>query len=167
MFEIIDSDISIDSLLKVKEYSNETMGRILHADVVLIPKRIDVNGEQRLLFDSDTYSFYKYVKVKNPTLKLELLENRGEEQSQSLHSHDIWLPFLYIPSVIAFDIIKSLLIEYVIDRIKGIDKDSESIIHFEMIVENDDKKKMIKYKGPAKHWLKACKEMDINKLWSE
>ena len=98
MIKIVDSDISFEALLAQEDIDDETMLRAQNANILLLPDS-DIREGIRA-FQGQTLGFYKYALSQEEYGKVELFEKSGQEKVLSLHDHNIFLPTMFVSSVV-------------------------------------------------------------------
>jgi hypothetical protein len=106
----------LDTWLEMDLYTEATKSRIIDADIILVPDIGKIDGIPKA-FKPDTKTFYKFA-LKNNLFekKIEILENEGELTVLNFHSHEIWLPNLYIKDMNLLPIIMDIVNRYVDEK---------------------------------------------------
>jgi hypothetical protein len=102
--------------LEMGLFTEATKSRIYDADIILVPDIGKIEGIPKA-FKPDTKTFYKFALKNNPfEKKIEILENEGELTVLNFHSHEIWLPNLYIKDMNLLPIIMDIVNDYVNEK---------------------------------------------------
>jgi hypothetical protein len=102
--------------LETDLFTEATKSRIYAADIILVPDIGKIDGIPKA-FKPDTKTFYKFALKNNPfEMKIEILENEGELTVLNFHSHEIWLPNLYIKDLNLLPIVMDMVNQYVNEK---------------------------------------------------
>lgn len=168
--KITGTDVTIDKLLSIEDFNEETKEKIQKTDILLLPV-LEFRNKKERAFYPETNNFLKFLKKQDDlkNISINLCENQGQEKILSLHHDEIWLPILLISyellKNIGLPIITSLISNYLFYMYK---KEDESTVHVQIIVTKNKGKisKKIDYNGPPSG-LNQFKKIDINKIFDE
>lgn len=166
MLKITNENINFETLANRDIYNVETINRAENADILFLPSPEISEGVGRA-FQPDTINLYKWAKQHESGIKIELLENKGEEKVLALHSFDIWIPIIYICNSLLVPIVVNLVSNYVEDKLRGT-KDTANV-HFTLFVENKQKgiSKRIEFEGSSEVFKESFEKMNINQMWEQ
>lgn len=167
--EVVDSDITVESLLSIEDFDNDTKSRIQKSDIILLPFNVFRDKNERAFYP-ETSDFLKFAKTELNDCKIDICENRGNEKTAILLSADVWLPILLISidplKDVILPIIVSLISDYLFYRSKKEIKDDEFSVKVQIIIHDKKRNisKNLKYEGPASG-LDQLNTIDINKIF--
>jgi hypothetical protein len=168
---ITDSDVTAENLLSIEDFNKDTKERIKKSDILLVPL-LEFRDRKERVFYPETSNFLKFANKKLDKITIDLCENKGQEKTLDLHYDELLLPIIFISVEfvrnIGLPILTSLISNYIFYRFSKKSGEDESIIHVQIII-NDNKKqksKKLDYKGPLSG-LNKFKKIDINKIFGE
>ncbi|MCJ7570439.1 MAG: hypothetical protein MUO82_00960 [Candidatus Thermoplasmatota archaeon] len=169
----MDTEITIDNLLSIKDFNETTKDRIKKSDILLVPQ-LEFKDKKDRVFYPETSNFLKFARKQKElkSVSINICENQGQEKTLDLHYDEIWLPILLVSlefiKNVGLPIITSLISNYLFYRYtKGFKEDKQKV-HIQIIV-NDGKSKSSKkleYNGPISG-LDQFKKIDVNKIFDE
>lgn len=146
MLQITESNQLIATIFEMELFSDDTKERVKDADILLLPE-IGVIDEIEKAFRPDTKSFLKFAKANNSkNYKIELFENTGEEIVLNFHSHDIYLPVIYLRDTRLLPELLELVLGYVEQKIIH-GRNDEPVVNLIIKVEEKGICKVYTYKG--------------------
>lgn len=163
MVRITDIAENLDTYLAMDLFTEDTKERVKDADVILLPDIGKIEGIAKA-FRPDTKIFYRYV-TKHPTdKKFEILENEGELNVLNFHSHEVWLPVMYIGHKDLLSTVMNVVNDYVQE--KQARKSDELVVNFALQVENKAAGacKSLSFKGSLKELNEAMAKVDRDAL---
>jgi hypothetical protein len=120
--------------------------------IVLLPGRntIDKSG----LYGGETPRLYKTIKLKHPTIKIEIFDNTENINEEHLHSADIIMPILEVGARLIENIGISFFAKMIYDYVKSrvrIGEEKETKVFLNIFIAEDEQNKVrnIKYDGPV------------------
>lgn len=160
MLKIHEVNEGLHTWLEMDLFTNETRSRIKSADIILVPDIGKIEGIAKA-FRPDTKTFYKFAKANIPSeIKIEILENEGELNVLNFHSHEIWLPNLYIKDVSLLPTVMDLVNGFVTEKQK---RDAhEIVINFSLKIEQQTGTcHALSYKGDIEGLNESINNLDM------
>lgn len=160
MLKIMDTTNVLDTYLAMDLFSEDTKERVKNADVIFIPDIGKIEGIEKA-FRPDTKIFYKFIKEQESLdKKFEILENEGELNVLNFHSHEVWLPVMYIRDKALLLTILEMVNKFILEKKR---KTDELVINFNVHVENKEHQacKILSFKGSLDDLNEAIKTLDL------
>lgn len=160
MFNILESTESLHTWLDMNLFTDETKTRVMDADILLIPDIGKIEGIEKA-FKPDTKTFYKFALSHKPSqVKIEILENEGEINILNFHSHEIWLPNLYIKDPSFLPLVMELVNDFSSEKQKHLGEDV--VVNFQLRIQNQNETCMlISFKGNIGNLNESISELDM------
>lgn len=156
-FEIKDEDVNYDEYFKLEDVSKETKDKLNKIDIIVVP--ICYKGNE-YFFAQETIDFIKFCRQNDEFHSYDVLAD-GDLKIRSLHSFDIWMPFIWIRDNLFFPIVINIVSNYIWEKRKG--REEEKVqVNVKFFIKS--KKKMIYYNGDADTFKETFEKIDINKL---
>lgn len=162
MFNIVDSSEMITTYFDSDLFTEETKERVKNADIILLPDLGKFEGISKA-FRPDTKAFYKFAIANlDSGSHIKLFENKGEEQILNFHSHEIWLPVIYVKNIDALHTTLNLISNFALERQQRT-KNTDLVINFNIKIENsqNDSCKNISFKGDLKELQDAISTIEM------
>lgn len=118
--------------------------------------------ENEYYYAQETIDFIKFCRESDDQFTIGTL-NDGNVEIRSLHSFDIFMPILWITTEMLLPIASGIVSNYIFDKMKGREHE-EANVELSFIVNHNDEKKMLHYKGPANEFKEAFDTIDLSKL---
>ena len=100
--------------------------------------------------------------ISDSQFSIDILDNE-DIKIRSLHSFDIFMPILWVTAEVLLPIAINLVSNFIYDKMKGREHE-EANVELSFIVERNNEKKMLHYKGPASEFEKEFKAIDLSEL---
>lgn len=119
-------------------------------------------NENEYYYAQETIDFIKFCKESDSQFSIDILDNE-DIKIRSLHSFDIFMPILWVTAEVLLPIAINLVSNFIYDKMKGREHE-EANVELSFIVERNNEKKMLHYKGPASEFEKEFKAIDLSEL---
>lgn len=140
-----------------------SMGGIQEAlgeyDCLVLPS--PYKGEE-YFYAQETIDFIKFCRESTSDFSIGILSDKGIE-IRSLHSFDIFMPIIWIATELLFPLAVNLVSDYIYDKMRGREHE-EANVELSFVVERDNERKMLNYKGPASEFKKEFEKINLSKL---
>jgi hypothetical protein len=163
MLKIHESNENLHTWLEMNLFTEETKLRIEDADLILVPDIGKIDGIPKA-FKPDTKTFYKFIIANNPSeMKIEILENEGDLNILNFHSHELWLPNLYIKDVKLLPKVMEEVNDFVSEKQKR--NDNNLVVNFSLKIQKQDGTCItLSFKGGIDDLNKSIESLDIKIL---
>ena len=149
--QVGESDISRESLLGTPDFDEKTQQNIADADVLIVPKFVEYEGQDLRRFPAGTADFVKLAKQELSEYNVSLCENEGNENTFSQRFAEVLIPVLIIAEPIVLNALLNFVGNYVLYRLsmKSKSETSDEDISLELILEDGESKrvKRLSYRG--------------------
>lgn len=119
-------------------------------------------NETEYYYAQETIDFIKYCRESTTDISIETLPGKGVEV-RSLHSFDIFMPIIWVATTLLLPTVIGVVSNYIYDKMKGREHEDANV-ELSFIVERDNERKMLHYKGPTNEFNKEFKKIDLTKL---
>ena len=131
------------SFVEIENNDFELFIQINPKGIMCIPRNIGTDSPQSLL-EPDTFRFAKWLKLKNEDVNIAIGKADG---IKSLHSHDFWMPIVFLSNDVTFQVFLGLVSNYIYDCLKGALKHDKSNVHLEVYYKDSNNTKKFTYSG--------------------
>lgn len=150
--DLVDGILARSSISKSHETLNDY-------DCIVLPSPYK---EDKSYYAQETIDFIKFCRESDNQFTIGILDN-GNIETRSLHSFDIFMPILWVTTEMLLPIVVGVVSNYIFEKMKGREHE-EANVELSFIVNRNDEKKMLHYKGPADEFKKAFDKIDLNEL---
>jgi len=150
--DLVDGILANSSISK----SHKAFGNY---DCIVLPSPYN---ENEYYYAQETIDFIKFCKESDSQFSIDILDNE-DIKIRSLHSFDIFMPILWVTAEVLLPIAINLVSNFIYDKMKGREHE-EANVELSFIVERNNEKKMLHYKGPASEFEKEFKAIDLSEL---
>lgn len=150
--DLVDGILANSSISK----SHKAFG---NCDCIVLPSPYN---ENEYYYAQETIDFIKFCKESDSQFSIDILDNE-DIKIRSLHSFDIFMPILWVTAEVLLPIAINLVSNFIYDKMKGREHE-EANVELSFIVERNNEKKMLHYKGPASEFEKEFKAIDLSEL---
>ncbi len=117
---------------------------------------------QECYYAQETIDFIKYCRESDDDFSIDTLAD-GDIESRTLHSFDIFMPILWITSELLLPVAINLVSDFIHDKMKGREHEDANV-ELSFIVERNNERKMLHYKGPADAFREEFEKVNLNEL---
>ena len=157
--KITNSMKEIKDYFMEKEVSDQLKEKMNNNDMIVLPYKY---GDGEYYYAQETINFLKYSRQTNQKLTIDILPD-GDIKVRSLHSSDIWMPFLWIGSSIVLPLLVNLVSNYIWDKIRGREQENSNI-HVTIMVQQGQNSKELQYNGDVKNFIETFEKIDFTQL---
>lgn len=156
--EITECNDFLSSILS-KSSVSEAQFALSDYDYLALPSPY---SEDECYYAQETIDFVKFCRETTDEFTIGILAEKDIE-IRSLYSFDIFMPIIWVATTLLLPTAINVVSNYIYDKMKGREHE-EANVEISFMVERDNERKMLRYKGPANEFEKEFRTIDINEL---
>lgn len=156
--KITECNDLLSSILS-KSSVSETQLALSDYDCLALPSPY---SEDECYYAQETIDFVKFCRETADEFTVGVLAEKDIE-IRSLHSFDIFMPIIWVATALLLPTAINIVSNYLYDKMKGREHEKANV-EISFIVERDNERKMLHYKGPANEFEKEFRTIDMNEL---
>lgn len=160
MIDVIDTELSFESVYKKEYMPREYEDEIKSANVLLIPNE-NFRGKQGLFFPECTDELLDFMKEQeNENVKVDICISDEDFKKLELHADIVYIATMIVQWAV-LPITTSIIAAYLYDKLNKSNKSpKETNTDVNVIVEKNGKSKMVHYQGSIENFEKTMKTID-------